>query len=158
MASGIAAVLATGGRVLDRRELTGLYESACAHSRTQVNQWNDSIATLACSLRSIDQHAGADPSIAAIPSLDLVGTLEGQLHNAAELRADLPATPHHQTDSDLAVQAYARWGQSFVKRLRGDFALVIWDARLKRLVCARDPLGIKVLYLYTTANSFTVVP
>lgn len=156
MASGIAAILATGGRVLDRGELTGLYKSACAHSTTQVNQWNDSIATLACSLRSIEPHAGADPSIAVIPSLDLVGTLEGQLHNAAELRADLPATPHHQTDSDLAVQAYASWGETFVGRLRGDFALVIWDARLKRLLCARDPIGIKALYLYKTAHSFIV--
>ena len=156
MASGIAAVLAMGSRVLERGELTGLYERACAHSRTQVDQWNDSTATLLRSLRSVEPHAEAASSIAAIPSLALVGTLEGQLHNAADLRADLPVSPHHETDSDLMVGAYARWGESFVGRLRGDFALIVWDLRAKRLLCARDPIGIKSLYLYKTAHSFIV--
>lgn len=123
MANGIAAVLATGEGVLDYGELTRLYESACDNARTQVNHWNDSRVALACSLRSIEPHAGRDPFIAEIPTLGIVCMFDGQLHNAAEVRADLPGTPHSRTDSDLAVHAYAHWGETFVGRLRGDFAL-----------------------------------
>lgn len=154
--SGIVAVLATDGRVLDARELIALHASLQAHSRTPAKQWNDTLVALASSLSTVETPGLPESSLAAVPSLDFVCTLEGQLHNAAELRADLGGASSDQAHSDLVLQAYARWGETFVGRLRGDFALVIWDARLKRLVCARDPIGIKALYVYKTAHSFIV--
>ena len=154
--SGIVAVLATGGRVLDARELSALRASVRAHSKTPAKQWIDALVALASLSGAVETLGPPEPSLAAVPSLDLVCTFEGQLHNSAELRADLGGASSDQAHSDLALQAYARWGETFVGRLRGDFALVIWDARLKRLVCARDPIGIKALYLYKTACSFIV--
>ena len=154
--SGIVAVLAAGGRVLDERELIALPASLQAHSRTPVKQWNDTLVALASSLSAVETPGRPEPSLAAVPSLDLVCTFEGQLHNAAEVRADLGGASSDQAYSDLALQAYARWGETFVRRLRGDFALMVWDLRAKRLLCARDPIGIKVLYLYKAAHSFIV--
>ena len=154
--SGIVAVLATGGRVLDARELIALHASHQAHSSTPAKQWNDTLVALASSLSTVETPGRPEPSLAAVPSLDLVCTFEGRLHNAAELRADLGGAFSGQAHSDLALQAYARWGETFVGRLRGDFALIVWDLRAKRLLCARDPIGIKVLYLYKTAHSFIV--
>lgn len=153
--AGIVAVLATGGRVLDARELVTLHASLQEHSRDPAKRWNDRLVALSSSLSTFETHSRPEPSLATVPSLDLVCTFEGQLHNAGELRADLGGS-NDLTDSDVALQAYARWDETFVRRLRGDFALVIWNARNKRLLCARDPIGIKVLYLYKTAHSFIV--
>ena len=43
--------------------------------------------------------------------------------------------------------AYARWGEGGVEHLLGAFAFAIWDGRERRLVCARDPIGVRPLYL-----------
>jgi asparagine synthase (glutamine-hydrolysing) len=50
------------------------------------------------------------------------------------------------SDSDLCLHAYAAWGEAFVERLAGDFCFVLWDGTRKRLVCARDQLGIRSLF------------
>ncbi len=55
---------------------------------------------------------------------------------------DLDAT----TDAELILRAYHVWGESCPEKLRGDFAFAIWDARQRRLFCARDPLGVKPFY------------
>lgn len=154
--SGIVAVLATGGSVLDARELIALHARVRADSRTPAKQWNDTLVALASSLSAVEIVGRQDPSLAAVPSLDLACIFEGQLHNAAELRSDLGGAPNDLEGSDLVLQAYARWGESFVGRLRGDFALILWDSRAKRILCARDPIGIKALYFYKATHSFIV--
>lgn len=154
--SGIIAILATGGRVLDAQELVALRASVQTHSREPAKQWNDNLVALASSFRTDDTFGRREPSPFADQSLDLACILEGQLHNAAELRAELEWGSDGQADSDIALRAYARWGETFVARLRGDFALIIWDLRAKRLLCARDPIGIKALYLHKTADTFLV--
>ncbi len=50
-------------------------------------------------------------------------------------------------DSAVVLAAYARWGVAGVERLVGDFAFALWDARERRLVCARDAFGIRPLYV-----------
>jgi asparagine synthase (glutamine-hydrolysing) len=154
--SGIVAILATGGRILDPRELAHLQASLRADSETPAKQWNDDLVALASSPRTIDKFSRPNPSLSADASRDLTCLLEGQLHNASELVASLGGECFALTDSDLALQAYARWGETFVSRLRGEFALIVWDSRAKCLLCARDPIGIKALYLHKTDNSIVV--
>jgi asparagine synthase (glutamine-hydrolysing) len=50
------------------------------------------------------------------------------------------------TDVELIAHAYERWGLDCPAHLLGDFAFAIWDRRLQRLFCARDPIGVKPLY------------
>jgi len=73
----------------------------------------------------------------------------GECYNYLELRRELIARGHvFTTDSDTEVvlQAYLEYGENFLERLRGMFALALWDRRSRRLLLARDRLGIKPLY------------
>lgn len=56
----------------------------------------------------------------------------------------LEGGPHG--DAELVLAAYLRWGESCPERLLGDFAFALWDSRWRRLLLARDPLGIKPLH------------
>ena len=75
--------------------------------------------------------------------------LNGEIYNHAQLRSDLRARGHSfSTDSDVevVVHLYEDEGLRCLERLRGMFALALWDARTRRLVLARDAFGIKPLY------------
>lgn len=50
------------------------------------------------------------------------------------------------SDAELCLHAYAAWGDAFLDRLAGDFCFVLWDGLRKRLICARDQLGIRSLF------------
>lgn len=67
-----------------------------------------------------------------------------------ELRSLLPSHPRASwrdvSDADLCLHAYAAWGDAFLDRLAGDFCFVLWDGPRKRLVCARDQLGVRSLF------------
>jgi asparagine synthase (glutamine-hydrolysing) len=75
----------------------------------------------------------------------------GEIYNYLELRDDLTArygvTFATDGDTEAIVAAYHQWGKAAVGRLRGMFAFLIWDARERVLFGARDPFGIKPLYV-----------
>ena len=80
----------------------------------------------------------------------LLQALSGDL-NALDLAGDSVA------DSALVLAAYARWGDAFAEHLVGDFAVVLWDGRSRRLVCARDPLGVRQLYFHHVPGRHLVI-
>jgi asparagine synthase (glutamine-hydrolysing) len=76
-------------------------------------------------------------------------TFNGEIYNHAQLRTQLERKGHvfrSRTDTESIVHAYEEYGLEFVEHLTGMFALAIWDAPRRRLVLARDRLGIKPLY------------
>jgi asparagine synthase (glutamine-hydrolysing) len=74
-------------------------------------------------------------------------SFDGRLDNREALLAALDAQPAELlTDVDLLIRAYLRWGLDCVDHLVGDFGFALWDARERRLFCARDPLGIRPVY------------
>ncbi len=78
----------------------------------------------------------------------------GEIYNFRELRRELDAAGHRfytGTDTEAIVHAYEQWGVAAIERLRGMFGLAIWDQRARRLLLARDRIGIKPLY-YSTIN------
>lgn len=89
------------------------------------------------------------------PLLDETGAvclaLDGRVDNRDELTAALRASGAHLragTDVEIVLQAYVLWGDACPARLVGDFALALWDGRRRRLLCARDPLGIRPFYYH----------
>jgi asparagine synthase (glutamine-hydrolysing) len=73
----------------------------------------------------------------------------GEIYNFREIRRDLEAAGHRfqtQSDTEVIVHGYEQWGEGVVDRLRGMFAIALWDEPRRRLLLVRDRLGIKPLY------------
>jgi asparagine synthase (glutamine-hydrolysing) len=78
--------------------------------------------------------------------------VNGEIYNHRVLRAALEQRGHRwatDSDSEVVVHAYEEEGVDFVRHLNGIFAFAIWDERNRRLVAARDALGVKPLYWWT---------
>jgi asparagine synthase (glutamine-hydrolysing) len=74
-------------------------------------------------------------------------SFNGEIYNYVELRAELSDYPYRsQSDTEVILAAYEKWGEACVDRFIGMFALLIWDERQQRLFAARDRFGVKPLY------------
>jgi len=75
----------------------------------------------------------------------------GEIYNYKELRKNLERGGHHlytNSDTEVIVHLYEEEGDNFLKKLNGMFGLAVWDGNKKRLLLARDPIGIKPLHYY----------
>ncbi|UCG16681.1 MAG: asparagine synthase (glutamine-hydrolyzing) [Phycisphaerales bacterium] len=91
--------------------------------------------------------AGHQPMVD--PQTGNVIVFNGEIYNFGDLRQELEADGFEfqsRTDTEVALRGYARWGAGVVDRLRGMFALAIFDATTGRVMLARDRLGEKPLY------------
>ena len=82
-------------------------------------------------------------------------TYNGETYNFRALRHEIGdeyGPWKSNTDTEVVLRAYRKWGIQALKRLRGMFALAIWDAERQQLILARDSFGIKPLY-YTIVET-----
>jgi len=73
----------------------------------------------------------------------------GEIYNFRELRLELEQSGYtfkSRGDSEVLLKGYQHWGEGMLKKLRGMFAIALWDPRKRALWLARDPYGIKPLY------------
>src|SRR5688500_1830178 len=80
----------------------------------------------------------------------------GEIYNFADVRTQLEAEGHRfrtRSDTEVIVHGYEQWGADCVDRFRGMFAFAVWDVRARRLLLARDRLGVKPLFYAHTANA-----
>ncbi|NBV24101.1 MAG: asparagine synthase [Proteobacteria bacterium] len=117
-------------------------------------------------LRALRLHAGSPLEIRRVDGADLgicdESTasqldelhllLDGRLDNLTKLAAELGL--QGVAGPDVLLHAYRRWGLDFPKRLLGDFALALWDARNRRLVLARDVAGYRPLHYWAERGEF----
>ncbi len=107
-------------------------------------------------LSIIDPARGHQPIIGS--DGDICVTVNGEIYNHTELRSELERLGHHyrtDSDSEAVLHGYEEWGDAMVDRLRGMFALAVFDGRQNgagRLLLARDRLGVKPLYHRSTPD------
>ncbi len=149
---GIAGfVRPAGGRDADDATATLGRMSATLRHRGPDDSgvWTDGTAGLAHQrLAIIDlSPAGHQPMASEDGRVHIV--FNGEIYNFLELRRELEEQGfafRSRSDTEVIVQGYRRWGADVFSRLRGMFAIAIWDTAERRLILARDRVGKKPLY------------
>ena len=106
-------------------------------------------------LSVIDLSTGREPIYNEDRSAAIV--FNGEVYNFRDLRPGLEAAGHRfttNTDAEVVLHLWEEHGEGFVERLRGMFALAIWDERRRTLLMARDRLGKKPLYYCADGDRF----
>ena len=106
-------------------------------------------------LSIIDLHTGHQPIANEDGRIRIV--FNGEIYNFNELRRELEQKGHEfstNSDTEAIVHAYEEYGDDCVHHLNGMFSFAIWDGRTRKLLLARDRLGIKPLYYYQNARAF----
>ncbi|SDT97047.1 asparagine synthase (glutamine-hydrolyzing) [Desulfobacula phenolica] len=106
-------------------------------------------------LSIIDLNTGDQPMSSSDGRVTVV--FNGEIYNFQELKKILEKKGHRfktRSDTEVIIYAYVEWGQAFVNKLRGMFAIALWDKRLKALFLARDRVGKKPLYYCYDGKKF----
>jgi asparagine synthase (glutamine-hydrolysing) len=145
---GIAGILAFDGRPVAAERIRAMTDAL--HHRGPDDEGFHLEPGVALGMRRlaiIDLAAGHQPVGNEDGGVQVV--FNGEIYNYRELRRALEARGHRfatASDTEVLVHAYEEHGDGCVERLRGMFAFAIWDARRRRLLVARDRIGIKPLY------------
>ena len=116
----------------------------------------DGVGIAARRLAIIDLSGGDQPI--ANEDGTVVVVQNGEIYNYRELMGELQRAGHRfrsHCDTEVLVHGYEEWGERLWERLRGMFAVAVWDAPRRRLVLARDRFGIKPLYYRNTGSELS---
>ena len=132
-----AAVFDTGGRPIELKAGNEFARVAIAGRSCHVALLQD-----------------GQPAMEELDRCRIVGSI--RLDARVDLLAALDRCDAAIGDAALCLQAYRRWGDSFVERLSGDFAFVVWDEDKQRLLAIRDQLGIRPLFYARCGSAWMV--
>ena len=156
---GIAGLLSLDGAPIDEAGLSRASDAIAHRGPDDHGLWLDAERRVGLAHRRLSildlSSAGHQPFASDDGALQL--TYNGEIYNFLELREELAGLGHRfrsRSDTEVIVHAYDAWGPSCVRRFRGMFAFGLWDAPRRRLLLARDRLGIKPLYWYRDPRRF----
>jgi asparagine synthase (glutamine-hydrolysing) len=146
---GIAGELAFGAAA-DVGAVQRMAETMGDRGPDGAGSWShDAVALAHRRLKIIDLSCAGDQPMTD-PELGLTVVFNGCIYNHRELRAELErdgARFFSTSDTEVILKAYGRWGRDCVTHFKGMFAFGIYEHESRRLLLARDRLGVKPLYL-----------
>lgn len=144
---GIAGLLSTDGRPIDRDLIAGMTSRLVHRGPDGAGIFTDSVVGLGHRrLAIIDPDGGHQPLTNEDGTVHVI--FNGEIYNYRELTDRLTGLRHTfrtASDTEVLVHAWEQWGPSCVEHLRGMFAFAVWDSRQRKLFLARDRTGIKPL-------------
>jgi asparagine synthase (glutamine-hydrolysing) len=150
---GICGVVSANGSA-DPERVARMSATLVHRGPDSAGEFSDGTAGLAARrLSIIDLETGDQPIANEDGTLHVVQN--GEIYNYRELRRELERSGHRfrtHGDTEVLLHLYEQHGDAFAERLRGMFAVAIWDAPRRRLVLARDRFGIKPLYYRDAAR------
>src|SRR5690349_23675630 len=111
------------------------------------------VTLCAVRLKIIDLAGGDQPILS--DDRDTAIVFNGEIYNHCEVRAELESLGHRfrsNCDTETVLRAFLEWDTACFTRMRGMFAAALWSERERRLVLARDRMGIKPLYYYRAGS------
>lgn len=155
---GIAGYVSSTAGALDKEASARLVKQMCDRiihrGPDDFGVYSDASAAIGMRrLSIIDLETGHQPIHNEDQSVWLV--FNGEIYNYRELRQDLEAAGHQfytSSDSEVIVHAFEEYDTDCFARLRGMFAIALWDKRNNRFVLARDRFGKKPLYWARTSD------
>jgi asparagine synthase (glutamine-hydrolysing) len=153
--SGIVGIWNLDGRPVAPSLLASLSASLSHRGPDGQDQWLSGSMGLACRLLKVTPESLAETQ----PTIGPSGTalvFDGRLDNREELLAclDDATVTAASPDPDLVLAAYERFGDRVAEHLNGDFTFGLFDPEQRKLLLARDALGIRPLYYTRTHNTF----
>jgi asparagine synthase (glutamine-hydrolysing) len=144
---GICGIATTNGAA-DADQVAAMSGTLVHRGPDSSGQFTDGTVALAARrLSIIDLETGDQPIANEDGTVQVVQN--GEIYNYRELRRELERAGHTfrtHGDTEVLVHLYEQHGGRFAERLRGMFAIALWDAPRRKLVLARDRFGIKPLY------------
>ncbi|MCO7610374.1 asparagine synthase (glutamine-hydrolyzing) [Pseudomonas chlororaphis] len=157
---GICGVfVAQGGALVSEAVLTRMRDSLRHRGPDAAGLWFDASRRLGLGHRrlSIVDLDAASTQPMADAELSVVVAFNGEIYNHVTLRRELETAGYGfrtaHSDTEVLVQGYRAWGwEGLLLRLRGMFAIALWDNRRRVLYLGRDRVGIKPLYLHASGG------
>lgn len=149
--SGIFGTWRLDGRPADLRVAEEMSRRLEHRGPDGAGAWSGGPVSLGHRMLRTTQEAAGEVLPLVSADGEVVLTADVRLDNRPELITALglrESAGEASTDTDLLLASYRAWGEGCVERWIGDFAVAIWDMTRRRLLCARDPFGVKPLYYH----------
>jgi asparagine synthase (glutamine-hydrolysing) len=154
--SGIAALLSCDGRPANPDDVAVMLQAIPYRGPDgmQIRAWPQVVLGHAKLAVTPEEQGEQQPLVR--PETGCAVVADARLDNRDELLARFPDCPPTVSDAALILRAYEAWGTDAPKYLLGDFAFVIWDPNVRRLMCARDGAGQRSLFFRRDHRVFAV--
>ncbi len=155
--SGIAGIIHFDGRPVTPGQIEAMTAAMDYRGPDGIAHWvQGSVALGQCMLRTTPESLEETQPLANEDG-NLILVMDGRIDNWEALRRELLARGARlrtRADAELLLRAYEIWGEACVEQVDGDFAFALWDARQRRLFCARDRVGNRQFHYHWNGSSF----
>ncbi|MCW8132900.1 MAG: asparagine synthase (glutamine-hydrolyzing) [Planctomycetota bacterium] len=155
--SDILGCLRLDGMAPDRSECERMLALSMHRGPDDCGLWSHGPAAFGHAQFRSTPEAIAETQPLQDPAGQAVIVFDGRVDNRADLRNVVQAnggTLRDASDAELVLQLCLQLGSDAPSRIIGDFAFAFWDVRARRLLCARDPMGLRPFYYHLDKSAF----